>query len=196
MTMKTSISILAVAAAALALTGCAGAGTPAQASAAERATATSVAASPSATVTFPAGQPPRPGRQDRYRDTDSVPGLTAAVAAAEHPGLQICGDDVQSIVTASGDLRGDGGKQYLVDSTCAMATASSPDEVALYDVHGRKIVRSAVISEFSANRPRTTAYPYLWKRHTVVLTYDEGTAYRLVQLSPHAVTPGTVHAFR
>ncbi|QWS33711.1 hypothetical protein [Curtobacterium aetherium] len=152
--------------------------------------------SPSTAVPFPAGQPPRPGRQDQYPSSDTVPGLTAAIASTPHPGLQICGDDIGSIVTASGDLRGDGGTQYLVDTTCADATGSSPDEVSLYDVHGGAIARSAVLSEFSANRPKPSAYPYVWQQHTVVLAYDDGTAYRLVQLSPDAVTPGVVQSFR
>lgn len=152
-------------------------------------------ASGSSDAVFPAGQPPRPGRQDRYPHADEVPGLPAAIRDAGHPGLQICAGDLFSLVTASGDLRGDGGRQYLVDTTCAMATGSSPDEVALYDVRGGRIVRSAVVSEFTANRPKPSAYPYLWQRHTVVLAY-EGDRYRLVQLGPDSVTPGLVQTFR
>lgn len=144
---------------------------------------------------FPAGQPPRPGRQDAHPSSDTVPGLTAAVRAADHPGLQICGDDLASLVTASGDLRGDGGTQYLIDTTCAMATGSSPDEVALYDVHGGAPTRSAVLSEYTANRPEPSAYPYLWQGHTVVLAYDQGTTYRLVRLLPDRVVQGLVQAF-
>jgi len=153
-------------------------------------------ASGSSDPTFPAGQPPRPGRQDAYPSSDTVPSLTAAVEAADHPGLQICGDDLASLVTASGDLRGDGGRQYLVDTTCAAATGSSPDEVALYDVRGGAVERSVVLSEYTANRPVPSAYPYLWLGHTVVIAYDQDTAYRLVRLFPDRVVPGLVRSFR
>lgn len=151
-------------------------------------TATSAAA-------FPAGQPPRPGRQDQYPGSDTVPGLTAAVAAAQHPGLQICAGDLATLMTASGDLRGNGGQQYLVDTTCRLATGSSPDEVAVYDVRGATIERSAVLSEFTANRPVPSAYPYLWEEHTVVLAYDGGASYRLVRLTPDGVVTGLVQRF-
>ena len=160
--------------------------------------AAGTSATPIATTaipTFPAGQPPRPGRQNDYPKAETVPGLVAAIDAADHPGLQICGGDLGSLVTASGDLRGDGGKQYLVDTTCSLATNSSPDEVALYDVHGNSITRSAVLSEFTRNRPTASSYPYLWKSHTVVIAYDQGTRYRLIQLAPDAVVPGVVEAF-
>ncbi|MBT2503894.1 hypothetical protein [Curtobacterium sp. ISL-83] len=148
-----------------------------------------------AASTFPVGQPPRPGAQDGYPRSDGIPGLTAAIAAAGHPGLQICSGDFVSLVTASGDLRGDGGEQYLVDTTCDLATASSPDEVAVYDLHGGTLARSAVLSEFTANRPKPSTYPYLWQGHTVVLTYDDATRYRLVRLFPDRVVPGVVQAF-
>ena len=156
----------------------------------------SASAAPAAASTFPPGQPPRAGRQDQYPGSDTVPGLTAAVAAAQHPGLQICEGDLASLVTASGDLRGDGGRQYLVDTTCSLATASSPDEVALYDVRGGTITRSAVLSEFTANRPKPSSYPYVWQQHTVVQAYDQGSAYRLIRLFPDRVVPGLVQAFR
>lgn len=204
--MKCTTPILLAALASVALAGCAttstpatgvgaGAGADATAAAATSAAPTSATTTPSATPTFPAGQPPRPGRQDQYPKAGSVPGLAAAITAADHPALQICGDDLASLVTASGDLRGNGGEQYLVDTTCSYATSSSPDEVALYDVHGGSITRSAVLSEFTRNRPTPSSYPYLWKRHTVVLAYDQGTRYRLIQLTPDAVVPGVVQAF-
>ncbi|TPG03973.1 hypothetical protein [Curtobacterium flaccumfaciens] len=198
--MKCTTPILLAALASVALVGCASttapaAGTPAEATAAT-ATSSTAAATSSATASFPAGQPPRPGQQDQYPKADSVAGLSAAISHADHPGLGICSDDLTSIVTASGDLRGDGGKQYLVDTTCSYATGSSPDEVALYDEHGGTITRSAVLSEFTANRPKPSAYPYLWKGHTVVLSYDQGARYRLIQLTPHAVIPGSVQTFR
>ncbi|KTR03348.1 hypothetical protein [Curtobacterium luteum] len=99
-------------------------------------------------------------------------------------------------MTASGDLRGDGGQQYLVDTTCSLATASSPDEVAVYDRRSGELVRSAVLSEFTANRPKPSAYPYLWQGHTVVLAYDGGASYRLVRLSPRGETTSDVRPFR
>lgn len=207
--MKHTTPILIAVLAAVALAGCASAapvstapaGTggelpTAAATAAGSTSGAPTAATPSSTPTaaFPAGEPPRPGAQDQYPKSDTVPGLTAAIAAAQHPGLQIC-EGFESLVTASGDLRGDGGEQYLVDTTCTLATASSPDEVALYDVHGGTIARSAVLSEFTANRPKPSSYPYLWKEHTVVLAYDQGTRYRLIQLTPDSVVPGVVQAF-
>ena len=70
------------------------------------------------------------------------------------------------------------------------------DEVALYDVHAGTTARSAVLSEFTANRPKPSSYPYLWEGHTVVLAYDQGTRYRLIRLTPDAVVPGVVQAFR
>lgn len=145
---------------------------------------------------FPSGQPPRPGAQDTYPEATTVAGLQQAIAATPHPGLQICDGDLASLVTASGDLRGDGGQQYLVDTTCSLATASSPDEVAVYDRRGGGLVRSAVLSEFTANRPKPSAYPYLWQGHTVVLAYDDGASYRLVQLSPRGETTSDVRPFR
>lgn len=210
--MQYATPVLLAALASVALVGCASTTTPADATggSADAAAATSAPASASspsvsapgstsapasAAPTFPAGQPPRPGRQDQYPKADTVPGLTRAIAAARHPGLQICDGDLGSLVTASGDLRGDGGTQYLVDTTCALATGSSPDEIALYDVRGGTIERSAVLSEFTANRPKPSAYPYLWQGHTVVIAYDQGTRYRLVRLTPDAVVPGAVQAF-
>ncbi|WP_133520379.1 hypothetical protein [Curtobacterium flaccumfaciens] len=212
------LAVLASAAlASVALVGCASTTTPADASGsgptASATTAASTSTAPTTTApqttapttapttaaptpTFPTGQPPRPGRQDQYPNASTVPGLTAAISAAEHPGLQICDGDLASLVTASGDLRGDGGTQYLVDTTCSLATGSSPDEVALYDVHRGTTARSAVLSEFTANRPKPSSYPYLWEGHTVVLAYDQGTRYRLIQLTPDAVVPGVVQAFR
>lgn len=218
--MKCTTPILLAALASVALVGCAstagptiasaGSATPAAATTTAPASSAPGSTAPAAGQTstpthpssaapsssaFPAGQPPRPGRQDQYPSSDTVPGLTAAVAAAEHPGLQICSGDIASLVTASGDLRGDGGKQYLVDTTCSLATGSSPDEIALYDVHGGTITRSAVLSEFTANRPKPSSYPYLWAGHTVVLAYDQDTRYRLIRLTPSAVVPGVVQAF-
>ncbi|MCJ1714918.1 hypothetical protein [Curtobacterium sp. VKM Ac-2922] len=144
---------------------------------------------------FPSGQPPRPGEQAAHPSTDTVPGLTAAVRAAEHPGLQICGDDVVSSVISASDLRGIGTTQWLVDSTCAGATGTSPDEVSLYEERGSSLARTAVVYEFTANRPRLTASPYLFGPHTVVLTFDDGASYRLVAIQPHAVVPGLVARF-
>ncbi|WP_175481395.1 hypothetical protein [Curtobacterium sp. MMLR14_010] len=153
-------------------------------------------AAPSASpAVFPPGQPPRPGVQDPLPWTDTVPGLTAAVRAAAHPGLQICGDDVSSVVVSASDLRGIGTTQWLVDSTCDGATATSPDEVSIYETTGSGIVRTDVVYEFTANRPRLTAAPYLFGPHTVVLTFDQGASYRLVAIQPHAVVPGLVARF-
>lgn len=193
--MKLAAPILAVAAA-LVLAGCS-----ATTGTAEPAKTTAAHPSASPTVTFPSGEPPRNGAPDytgpqSVVGPDSVPGLTAAIAAASHPGLQICSGNIVSQVFAQGDLRGNGGTQYLVDTTCDGATASSPEEVSLYDVKGGKVRRSAVIYETTANRPRTTAYPYIWKDHTVVLTYDGGDEYRLVELTPTSVVPGLVESFR
>ena len=144
---------------------------------------------------FPPGQPPRPGEQSPLPWTDTVPGLTEAVRAADHPGLQICGDDVRSVVISASDLRGIGTTQWLVDSTCDGATATSPDEVSIYETRGSEIVRTDVVYEFTANRPRLTASPYLFGPHTVVLTFDGGASYRLVAIQPHAVVPGLVARF-
>lgn len=144
---------------------------------------------------FPPGQPPRPGVQNPLPWTDTVPGLTAAVRAADHPGLQICGDDVSSVVISASDLRGIGTTQWLVDSTCDGATATSPDEVSIYEKTGSGIARTDVVYEFTANRPRLTAAPYLFGPHTVVLTFDQGASYRLVAIQPHAVVPGLVARF-
>lgn len=208
--------LAALAAGALALTGCstiplAGTSTPetepaaapATSAPAQTATIPATAPAPAVTATSPAaavpsGQPPKNGAQAAYASAiaaTTVPGLVAAIGRADHPGLQICGTDLVSQVFAKGDLRGNGGTQYLVDTTCNRATASSPDEVSLYDAEGSTIARSAVIYEFTANRPRTTNYPYLWQGHTVVLTYDGGAAYRLVQLTPNSVVPGLVQKF-
>lgn len=162
------------------------------------ATAGSTAAasgSPASPAVFPPGEPPRPGMQDPLPSTDTVPGLTAAVRAADHPGLQICGDDVLSTVISASDLRGIGTTQWLVDSTCDGATATSPDEIAIYEEQGSAVERTAVVYEFTANRPRLTAQPYLFGPHTVVLTFDEGASYRLVAIQPHAVVPGLVARF-
>ncbi len=144
---------------------------------------------------FPPGQPPRPGEQSPLPWTDTVPGLTEAVRAADHPGLQICGDDVRSMVISASDLRGIGTTQWLVDSTCDGATATSPDEVSIYETRGSEIVRTDVVYEFTANRPRLTASPYLFGPHTVVLTFDGGASYRLVAIQPHAAVPGLVARF-
>ncbi|MEK6312406.1 MAG: hypothetical protein V4755_17065 [Curtobacterium sp.] len=173
-----------------AATATAPAGSPTQATG-----ATGTAAAGAGTA-FPSGQPPRPGAQDAYPEATSIAGLQQAIAATPHPGLQICDGDLVSLVTASGDLRGDGGQQYLVDTTCSLATASSPDEVAVYDRRGGGLVRSAVLSEFTANRPKPSAYPYLWQGHTVVLAYDGGASYRLVRLSPRGETTSDVRPFR
>ncbi|MGN8050183.1 hypothetical protein ACTJKO_10895 [Curtobacterium sp. 22159] len=209
--MQYTTPLLIAAVASVALVGCAStapavdpgaaAASPTVAAAPTSDAPSGSAAAPPATATpsapvFPAGQPPRPGRQDAYPRSDGVPGLTAAVRAARHPGLQICDGDLVSLVTASGDLRGDGGEQYLVDTTCSLATSSSPDEVALYDVHGGTIARSAVLSEFTANRPDPSSYPYVWQGHTVVLAYDQDTSYRLIRLTPDGVVPGLVQPFR
>lgn len=144
---------------------------------------------------FPPGQPPRPGVQNPLPWTDTVPGLTAAVRAADHPGLQICGADIVSTVISASDLRGIGTTQWLVDSTCDGATATSPDEVSIYEKTGSGITRTDVVYEFTANRPRLTAAPYLFGPHTVVLTFDQGASYRLVAIQPHAVVPGLVARF-
>jgi hypothetical protein len=144
---------------------------------------------------FPPGQPPRPGEQSPLPRTDTVPGLTAAVRAADHPGLQICGTDISSTVISASDLRGIGTTQWLVDSTCDGATATSPDEVSIYEKRGPGIARTDVVYEFTANRPRLTDAPYLFGPHTVVLTFDEGTSYRLVAIQPHGVVPGLVSRF-
>ncbi len=139
-------------------------------------------------------QPPKPGRQDHFRSTDSVPGLTRVVDHASHPGLEVCGGDLASLVTGVGDLRGDGRTSYLVDTTCAGATGSTPDEVALYESSTHGIERSAVLSAATAT-PRTSAYPYTWGAHTVVLAYRGDTRYRLVELTTHRVERGPVTAF-
>lgn len=185
--MKTSTSTLVGTAAVVAVLGALVATGPAQAS--------PVPAHHTTVAAAHGTQPPKPGRQDHYRSTDSVPGLTRAVRAAQHRGLGLCDGHYSSLVTASGDLRGNGGKQYLVDTTCAGATASTPDEVALYDVHGRTISRSAVLSA-AGSTPRTTAYPYVWNRHDVVLTYGGGKQYRLVHLTPRSAQRGALHTFR
>lgn len=157
---------------------------------------TSASSSSSASpAVFPPGQPPRPGEQSPLPWTDTVPGLTEAVRAADHPGLQICGDDVRSMVISASDLRGIGTTQWLVDSTCDGATATSPDEVSIYEKTGFGITRTDVVYEFTANRPRLTAAPYLFGPHTVVLTFDGGASYRLVAIQPHAVVPGLVARF-
>ena len=168
---------------------------PAPSSAASSSAASSAAAPSASPAVFPPGQPPRPGVQDPLPRTDTVPGLTAAVRAADHPGLQICGDDVVSTVISASDLRGIGTTQWLVDSTCDGATATSPDEVSIYETTGSGIARTDVVYEFTANRPRLTAAPYLFGAHTVVLTFDEGASYRLVAIQPHAVVPGLVARF-
>lgn len=179
-----------------AVTATASAAPPSQAAGATGATGATGSAAAGAGAGFPSGQPPRPGAQDAYPEATSVAGLQQAIAATPHPGLQICDGDLASSVTASGDLRGDGGQQYLVDTTCSLATASSPDEVAVYDRKGGALVRSAVLSEFTANRPKPSAYPYLWQGHTVVLAYDGGASYRLVRLSPRGETTSDVRPFR
>jgi hypothetical protein len=157
---------------------------------------TSTSASASAVpAVFPPGQPPRPGEQVPLPSTDTVPGLTAAVRGTSHPGLQICGTDVLSRVISASDMRGIGTTQWLVDSTCDGATATTPDEVSIYETTGPRITRTDVVYEFTANRPRLTAEPYLFGPHTVVLTFDDGTTYRLVAVQPHAVVPGLVETF-
>lgn len=170
----------------------AGSTRPSAASPSASSSGTTSSASPAA---FPSGQPPRPGAQGPLPSTDTVPGLTSAVRAAEHPGLQICGDDVVSSVISASDLRGIGTTQWLVDSTCAGATATTPDEVSIYEEAGSGIARTDVVYEFTANRPRLTAAPYLFGPHTVVLTFDDGASYRLVAVQPHAVVRGLVARF-
>jgi hypothetical protein len=178
-----------------AATGSAATSTPRPSSTATGDPGASGGAESASPAVFPPGQPPRPGEETPLPSTDTVPGLTAAVRAADHPGLQICGDDVVSTVISASDLRGTGTTQWLVDSTCAGATATSPDEVAIYERVSSGLQRTDVVYEFTANRPRLTARPYLFGPHTVVLTFDEGTSYRLVAVQPHAVVPGLVARF-
>lgn len=190
--MKLSTSALLASAAAVAVLGGVVTAASAQAAPTQDVTAHTASAHVHAAR---AAQPPKPGRQDHYRSTDSVGGLTRAVDRASHPGLELCGGEFASLVTATGDLRGDGHTAYLVDTTCAGATGSTPDEVALYESSGRGITRSAVLSAATAT-PRTSAYPYTWGAHTVVLAYRGDSQYRLVRLTPHAVDRGPVVAFR
>ncbi|KTR03613.1 hypothetical protein [Curtobacterium luteum] len=190
--MKLSSTALLASAAAVAVLG--GAVTSASAEAAPTHD-TTVRTAAEHVLAARSAQPPAPGRQDRYRSTDSVRGLTRAVDRASHPGLELCGGDFASLVTATGDLRGDGHTGYLVDTTCAGATGSTPDEVALYESTGHGTARSAVLSAATAT-PRTSAYPYTWGAHTVVLAYRGDTQYRLVRLTPHAVDRGPLVAFR
>lgn len=189
--MKLSTTALLASAAAVAVLG--GVVTSASAQAAPAHDTTVHAAAH--VLTARTAQPPKPGRQDHYRSTDSVPGLTRAVDRASHPGLELCSGDFASLVTATGDLRGDGHTGYLVDTTCNGATGSTPDEVALYESTGHGITRSAVLSAATAS-PRTSAYPYTWGAHTVVLAYRGDTQYRIVRLAPHAVDRGPIVAFR
>jgi hypothetical protein len=185
----------------LALTGCSTVhadASPAQSTTAATATSASSAPSSSASASsdaFPTGTPPRPGVQTGFPSSDTVPGLTAAIDAASHPALQICSGSYVSTLAASGDLRGTGTTQYLVDTTCAGATGSSPDEVGIYEQSGGELARTAVVYEFTVNRPRLTALPYVWKDHTVVLTFDDGATYRLVRVLPDTIVPGLVSSF-
>lgn len=189
--MKLSTSALLASAAAVAVLGGVVTTASAQAAPTQDTTAHTAAAR---VLAAHAAQPPKPGRQDHYRSTDSVRGLTRAVHRASHPGLEICSGDFASLVTAVGDLRGDGHTSWLVDTTCAGATGSTPDEVALYESTGRGTARSAVLSAATAT-PRTSAYPYTWGAHTVVLAYRGDSQYRLVRLTPNAVDRGPIVAF-
>ncbi|WP_066517400.1 hypothetical protein [Curtobacterium ammoniigenes] len=143
---------------------------------------------------FPPGQPPKPSAAVQLTSTDTVPGLTAAINGLPHPGLQICQGQYGSFYSAKGDIRGDGGTEYLVDTSCQGATATSPDEVGLYEQTNGSWTRT-VVYEFTANRPRLTFAPYLWQQHTIVLTFGEGKTYQLVQAFPNRLVPGLLTPF-
>lgn len=144
---------------------------------------------------FPPGQPPKPSAAVQLTSTDTVPGLTAAINGLSHPGLQVCLGKYGSFYSAKGDIRGDGGTEYLVDTSCQGATATTPDEVALYAQTNGGWTRT-VVYEFTANRPRLTFYPYLWQQHTIVLTFGEDKTYQLVQAFPNRLVPGLLTPFK
>lgn len=125
-----------------------------------------------------------------YTSTNTIPGLTAAISRASHPGLAVCEGHYASILVANGNLRTTGVTQYLVDTTCTGATASTPDEVALYAKAGAQLTRNGVIYAATANRPTLTAQPYLTGTHTVVLTYDEGARFSLATITPTSIVQG------
>jgi hypothetical protein len=127
------------------------------------------------------GRPPQPAAPTTA--TDAVAGLTAAIARTPHLGLGICGSAYSSVIAAAGDLRGIGGTQYLVDTTCQGATGSSPDEIAIYQRVGSALAPTA-------GAPLATSYPYLDGPHTVVLTYAYGTEYRLDRIGATSITVG------
>lgn len=122
--------------------------------------------------------------------TNTVPGLTAAISKANHPGLAVCDGHYASILVARGNLRTTGVTQFLVDTTCTGATASTPDEVALYASTDAQLTRNGVIYTATANRPTLTAQPYLTGTHTVVLTYDEGARFSLATITPTSIDQG------
>lgn len=216
--------IAIAAAAATALTGCAGSTSPKTTTASTASAGTTSPTSPSALAgttapsasgsanastgggtsgggtgsgnsVFPPGQPPKPSAAVQLTSTDTVPGLTAAINGLSHPGLQVCLGKYGSFYSAKGDIRGDGGTEYLVDTSCQGATATTPDEVALYAQTNGGWTRT-VVYEFTANRPRLTFYPYLWQQHTIVLTFGEDKTYQLVQAFPNRLVPGLLTPFK
>lgn len=216
--------IAIAAAAATALTGCAGSTSPKTITASTASAGTTSPTSPSALAgttapsasgsanastgggtsgggtgsgnsVFPPGQPPKPSAAVQLTSTDTVPGLTAAINGLSHPGLQVCLGKYGSFYSAKGDIRGDGGTEYLVDTSCQGATATTPDEVALYAQTNGGWTRT-VVYEFTANRPRLTFYPYLWQQHTIVLTFGEDKTYQLVQAFPNRLVPGLLTPFK
>jgi hypothetical protein len=153
---------------------------------------TPVIATPSAAKAGPArsGRPPQPAAPTT--SSDRVAGLTAAISRTAHPGLGICGNAYSSVIAASGDLRGIGGAQYLVDTTCQGATGSSPDEVAIFQSVGGALTRTAVLYQPSAGAPVATSYPYMDGPHTVVLTYNYGAEYRLDSIGASSISVGPI----
>jgi hypothetical protein len=121
-------------------------------------------------------------------DASTVAGLVKAVDSAAHPSLAVCDGQYASVVAGRGDLSSRGDTEYLVDTTCAGSTGTSPDEVAVYG--GTRLERVAVVYAYTANRPRLTTYPYLAGLHLVVLQYADGAQYSLVRLSPSGVAQG------
>lgn len=179
--------------------------TPVTVSPGDAATSGTVAPASNAGRTVPAPAPapaapkpalPRAGKpvQPPFVSTpvSKVAGLTAAIAAAPHPSLALCGGDLSSILVSASDLRGTGTTQYLTDTTCSMATGSTPDEIAIYQTAGGKLTRSSVIYQFAPHGLRLTAQPYLADPHTVVLTFSDSGAYQLVRITPTGVQPGPV----
>lgn len=158
------------------------------------------ATAPSTPTTTPSPKGTRPAATPTARpfvstSTATVSGLDAAIASAPHQALAICEGHFSSVLISASDLRGTGTTQYLTDTTCVGATASTPDEVALYERSSGALARTAVVYEFTENRPRLTSQPYLFGPHTIVLTYDEGADYRLVRVTPTSLVPGLVQRF-